>query len=89
MLIFSLPELTSSLEPFLGSILLPQLQSLVLLPSMDLLLFLSRLCASDSVLNLISRGLVRASMEPLMEISNPVSTFGLVVIPASYSVHTE
>lgn len=45
MLIFSLPELTSSLEPFLGSILLPQLQSPVLLPSMDLPLFsLSALC---------------------------------------------
>lgn len=26
--------------------------------------------------------------EPFMEISNPVSIFDLVVIPASYSVHT-
>jgi len=45
MFIFSLPKLTSSLEPFLGCILLPQLQSLVLLPSVDLPLFsLSALC---------------------------------------------
>lgn len=95
MLIFSLTKLTS-LEPFLGCILLPQLQSLVLLLPID-----SpspphpplAMCVSDSVFNLISIGLVSALYRAWCKAidgneKSSVSTFSLGIIPSSYSVHT-
>lgn len=51
----SLPKLTS-LEPFLGCIVLPQLQSFVFLLPIDPPL--PPTCVSDSVLNLVNIGLV-------------------------------
>ena len=66
MLFFSLPNLPSFFEPCLGSVLLPQLQSALPVPSMGLPLFLGLLamCVSGLVLNLITGGLVGACTEP-------------------------